>query len=129
MLLTPLRFVVSRYDASAHVWYPRFEPSITVPVLTLKRLRQSRQRYGMVLCAAPDWTLTDPQRGQAAPFGQRSSAKNVSAVASSGNMRMRSTSVIPSRWACPGAFMIPPHSWALLYHECGQLRQPYGVDG
>ena len=71
---------------------------MTVPVFTLNRLRHSfsRQRNG-ILCAAPDWTRVEPQCGQAGPSGQRDSANHASAVASSGNRRISSTSEIPLR--------------------------------
>ena len=92
----------------AHFRYPIFDASMTVPVLTLNRLRQpfSRQRYGMDACFAPDRTRVEPQCGQAGPVGHRDSANHASAVASSGNMSNSSMRLIPLRNAFPGAFLL-----------------------
>ena len=68
----------------------------TAPVLTLKRPRTVRQRSGMAVCFAPGWTLSEPQRGHATPFGPRSATKNAPAVASRGNSWVRSTSLVPA---------------------------------
>ena len=68
----------------------------------------SRQRQGMVLWAAPDWTLKLPRCGQCGPAGQRCPANHACAVASCGNIRMLCTSGTPSRWALPGALQDIP---------------------
>ena len=81
----------------AHTRSPRFEPCMTVPVLALKCLRQSRQRYGCGLRLSTSWMSTLPQCGQATPFGQRVWTNQASAVLLSGNMLVISSSVIPFR--------------------------------
>ena len=81
----------------SHTWNPSLLDCITVPVRTLNRFRQSRQRNGMVLWAHPVWTLSDPHQWQAMPSGQRCSTNHRSAAASSGNILNRPASVIPVR--------------------------------
>ena len=76
---------------------------MSVPVLTEKSLRQSRQRYGCGLRVGRSCTFSDPHFGQHAPAGQRFLTNHSSAVASSGNMRVMSTSESPLRSWRPGA--------------------------
>ena len=71
MLDTPLSEVVSRYIATSQTWNPSLLDCITVPVRTLNRRRQSRQRNGMVLWAQPVWTRVEPHQWQAMPSGHR----------------------------------------------------------
>ena len=59
MLDTPLRLVLMRYAANAHLDRGRLEPCMTVPCFTEKSLPQSRQRNGWGL-ARP--ALRDRQR-------------------------------------------------------------------
>ena len=84
MLDTPLSEVVSRYIAISQVWNPSLLDCITVPVRTLNRRRQVRQRNGIVLWAHPVWTSIEPHQWQAMPSGQRCSMNHRSAAASSG---------------------------------------------
>ena len=96
--------VLIRNAAKAHLLRGRLEPCITVPVLTLKSLRQSRQRKGCGLRVGRSWTLTDPHAGQAIPLGQRAAMNSCSTAVSSENRLAASNSVIPLRWCIPGAF-------------------------
>ena len=86
---------------------------MTVPLRTEKRLRQSRQRNGIVLCLAPDWTRWEPapQCGHYRPCGRQTRIHHCSAAASCGNMRMAWIMPMPLRVLLPRAFLlaIPPH--------------------
>ena len=73
-------------ELPARTDYPSLLDCITVPVRTLNRRRQSRQRNGMVLWAQPVWTRVEPHQWQAMPSGQRSSMNHCSAAASFGNI-------------------------------------------
>ena len=55
MLLTPFKFVESRYRAITHLRSGSFEDSITVPTLTLKYWRHWGQRYGIGLPDLTTW--------------------------------------------------------------------------
>jgi len=73
------------------------------PVLAEKYLRQSRHRYGIVLCFAST-VSSDPHRVQhRSPFGQITASNHSRAASSVGNRSASSTSVTPSRCARPGA--------------------------
>ena len=110
MELLPLRLVAIRYIAYAHTRNPRFDPSMSVLVLTEKYLRHSRFRhqYGCGLRFFRSATSFDPQCGQDTPLGQRFSANHASAVALSGNSSASCIKLIPCRKCSPGPFWRGP---------------------
>lgn len=75
------------------------DPSMTVPVLRLKNglPGHSRQRWVIVGCLAPDWTLSVPQRGHRGPVGQNTDLNHIRAASSVGNLRATWTRLTPSR--------------------------------
>ena len=79
---------------------------MSVPVLTEKSLRQSRQRYGCGLRVLLSWMLTEPHLGQQTPVGQRFLTNHFSAVALSGNIFIISTNDNPVLKDLPGAFFL-----------------------
>ncbi len=102
ILEIPFKLVAMRKIAIAQIWNPSLEHSMTVAVLVLNRLRQSRHRYGMERCLVLGFTLTDPQCGQTIPSGHLDWTNHASAVLSSGNFCISSIRLIPLRWDLPG---------------------------
>ena len=96
-LLTPLRFVFRMYAAIAHFPSGRFDPSMTVLVLTLKSLRQSLHLNGMGLRLGRGATATLPHLGHAMPLGHLSSMNMRSTASSSSNILLASMRPIPLR--------------------------------
>lgn len=80
--------------ANAHFRSGKGEPSIRVPLRTLKCLRHSRQHHGIGLRLGIRTTLSDWHCGQRASPGQRIPSNQLSAPASSGNMLASSIRLI-----------------------------------
>ena len=96
--------------AITHFRSGTFELAIGVPVLTLKYDRQSEHQYGIGLPFGTFPVLTLPQCPQHRSLCQIASSNHCLAAVSLGNMSISSTTVMPSRWARPGAlyvFMTP----------------------